>query len=126
MATITLLGQYTFTVTSSAPNTTIALSSSLVDSDGTYGPGEGTHTQEFRRLPNNVVKALEDAVKTAILDATMTAISMDLNLDNFFPWDNQIDRIFINAEVGYANSENWTLTRNITGANVREWRLTRP
>jgi hypothetical protein len=122
----TILGQYTFTVTSAAPTTTIVLSSSLVDSDGTYGPGEGVHTQEFRRLPANVVKEIETAVHTAVVDATMTAINMDLDLDDFFPWDNQIDRVFINAEVGYANSENWTLTRTITGANVREWRLTRP
>jgi hypothetical protein len=122
----TLFGQYTFTVVSSAPNTTITLTSSLVDSDGTYGPGEGTHTQEFRRLPANVVKELEDTIRAAAVDATMTAISMDLDLDNFFPWDNQIDRVFINTEVGYANSENWSLTRDITGANVRQWRLTRP
>lgn len=122
-----LFGQYTFTVVSSAPNTTITLSSSLVDSAGTYGPGEGTHTQEFKRLPSNVIKALEDTIRAAAVDATMTAISMDLDLDDFMPWDNQIDRVFINTEVGYASSENWSLTRAINSTtNVREWRLTRP
>ena len=121
-----LFGQYTFTVVSSAPNTTITLSSSLVDSAGTYGPGEGTYTQEFKRLPANVIKELEDTIRAAAVDATMTAISMDLDLSDFMPWDNQIDRVFINTEVGYATSENWSLTRVITGGNVRQWRLTRP
>jgi len=121
-----LFGQYTFTVVSSAPNTTITLSSSLLDSSGTYGPGEGTYTQEFRRLPANVIKELENTIRAAAVDATMTAISMDLDLDDFMPWDNQIDRVFINTELGYASSENWSLTRNIATGNVREWRLTRP
>lgn len=125
MATVTLFGQYTFTVTSSAPNTTIVLSSSLTDSDGTYGPGEGDYKQEFKRLPANVVKELEDAIHAAAVDATMTAISMDLDLDDFLPWDNQIDRVFINTVTGYGNSEDWALTRDIATGNVREWRLTR-
>lgn len=121
-----LFGQYTFTVVSSAPNTTLTLSSSLVDSSGTYGPGEGTYTQEFRRLPANVIKEVESTIATAATDDTMTAISMDLDLDDFDRWDNQLDVIFVNAETGYGPGEGWSLTRNINSStNVREWRLTR-
>lgn len=119
-------GQYDLTITSSAPTTTIALVPNTTDSAGTYGPGEGEHKQEFRRLPANVVKAIEDAVFAAAVDATMTAINMDLDLDLAQPWDNQIDAVFINTVVGFNSSENWTLTRNITGGNVRQWRLSRP
>ena len=123
MSTQTLLGQYDFDVTASAPTTTISLVASLTDSAGTYGPGEGEHKQEFRRLPSNVVKAVEDAVKAAVTDASMTAVNMDLDLDSFQPWDNQLDRIFINAEIGYA-SDLWVLTRDIVGS-VRQFRLSR-
>ena len=120
----TILGQYDLTA-SGSPIHTISFSADLLDSAGTYGAGEGEHKQEFRRLPQNAVKAIEDAVRAAVLDAGVNEIRMDLDLDDFGPWDNQIDRIFLNMETGYRASENWALTRDIAAGNVRQWRLTR-
>ena len=122
-----LLGQYDFTITSSAPTTTLALVPNTTDSAGTYGPGEGEHKQEFRRLPANVVAAVEAAVLAAVTDATMTDIELDVDLGDAQAWDNQLDRIFQNAETGYGRRAapfDWVLSRDIV-SNVRELRLTR-
>jgi hypothetical protein len=125
---VTLLGQFNFTITPLPSATvTIVLSSSLVDSAGTYGPGEGTHTQEFLRLPGNVVRTLQESIIAAVEDATTTLVSMDLDLDDFGLWDNQIDQIFIQVKNGYGlggGVGGWTLDRDIV-AGVREFRFAR-
>ena len=126
MASITtsFFGSYDVTVDISAPTTTIDVSTQTID-DSFHDNSLQENRQEFRVLPREIIKFIEDKIKAAQKNSGVMEIQMDVDLFQFRKWDNQLDRIFQNSR----QQERWILTRDITqdssGANIRELRLTR-
>ena len=108
-------GKYDITVDISAPTTTLDVFTETTDSNELQ-----ENRQEFRVLPREIIKFIEDKIKAAQKNAGVMEIQLDLDLSLYERWDNQLDRVFQNHRM----QERWILSRDIN-SGVRELRLTR-
>jgi hypothetical protein len=120
MATVTtsFFGSYDVTVNIAVPTTTIDVSTRAGDSLEDLTDQE--NRQEFRVLPREVIKFIEEKIDAAQKNAGVLEIQMDVDLTLFERWDYQLDTIFLN----HRKQERWILSRNVV-SQVRELRLTR-
>lgn len=125
MATIvtSFFGKYDVTVNIAVPTSTIQVFTETVD-DSFNDDLLQENRQEFRVLPREIIKFIEESIQAAQKNAGVIDIELDLDLGEFQRWDDQLDKIFQN----HRKQERWILSRDIntTGASpVRELRLSR-
>lgn len=120
MAVITqdLIGEYTFSFDDSGATRILTLAADLGD-DATVQ----ANRQEFRDLPGNVVRAIQEKVVEFMKDGTVSNIEMDLDLDDYGPWDHKINQIFLFAFHGFRIDG--MMFGNGKVGSVREWRISK-
>lgn len=121
MATIvtSFFGQYDVTVDISTPISTIDVFTQATD-DSFHDNTQQEFRQEFRALPREILKFVEDMIKAAQGTPGVNEIQLDLDLTIFKRWDDQLDKIFQNHRF----QQRWILGRDIV-SGVRELRLNR-
>ena len=117
LVTTSFFGQYDVAVNIAAPTTTISVTTTTGD---TASQTDQDARQEFRVLPREVIKFIEEKIDAAQKNDGVLEIQMDVDLSLFARWDEQLDKIFQN----HRKQERWILSRNIVSL-VRELRLTR-
>jgi hypothetical protein len=118
LVTTSFFGKYDVAVNITAPTTTINVTTRAGDSleDLT----DQDNRQEFRVLPREVIKFIEEKIDVAQKNDGVLEIQMDIDLSLFARWDDQLDKVFQN----HRKQERWILSRNIVSL-VRQLRLTR-
>lgn len=112
-------GQYDVTVDISTPISTIDVFTQATD-DSFHDNTQQEFRQEFRALPREILKFVEDMIKAAQGTPGVNEIQLDLDLTIFKRWDDQLDKIFQNHRF----QQRWILGRDIV-SGVRELRLNR-
>lgn len=123
MATVvtSFFGKYDVTVNIAVPVSTIEVFTETVD-DSFNDDTLQENRQEFRVLPREIIKFIEEKIDAAQKNAGVNEIQMDVDLTEFRRWDDQLDKIFQN----HRKQERWILSRNINpSTNTRELRLNR-
>ena len=115
----TLLGNFSFSFEDSGATRPLTLSVSTVDDET-----DQANRQEFRRLPGNVIKTLQDKIVEFVNISTVTNISLALNLTNFKPWNSQVQKIFVSVRNGYRPA-GWDLGTGVNASNVRNFVLSK-